>query len=194
MKGANAAAQEAALKQALKTYADYMAAVTRELRKINELSAVIQDDDAVKSVMTQIERIRSAMPGNKIEDVYVTTGHIVFKTGVIHAHNSRTNRRHNLGRILMMVPIESLIGQMANPIVFQPLDFVLKGSANNTAYMIPHVSGNGGFCYGNATDPMIQAVAQRDLITLVDIAIRFVENPNMGDGMGEVLKYWPEVE
>jgi pyruvate/2-oxoglutarate dehydrogenase complex dihydrolipoamide acyltransferase (E2) component len=194
LKNANTNAQVRELNQALNEYRQYMEAITSKMRRINELSAVAQNDDAVKSVIRQIRAIAAGMPDNKIEDVFVTASYIVFKTTAIRMLNSRTNKHHLLGRVMIVVPLATMMGQDTMPLYFQPLDLVYKGDARGVSYFVPHVSGSGSYCYGNATDAFIEAVVKRDLVCLIDVAIRFLENPNMNDGMGVVASQWPVLE
>jgi len=193
LKGSSYANQMRELNIALDEYRTYLTRMAAVRRKINDLSALATNDNAVKSVIDQIRRIAEGMPDNKITDVFATDRYIVFTTAEIHAHDPRKNRYHNIGRIMIVVPIGTMIGTDTVPLHFQPLDFVLKGSENNTNYLVPHVNGQGSYCYGNATEPLIEAVAKRDLICLLDIAIRFLENPNTSDGMGTVINQWPVV-
>lgn len=182
------------LNNCLEEYRRLSSAMTEKLRKINELSALSSSDDAVKSVIQQLRTISYAMPNNKITDVFVTKDYIVFQTSDIHALDARTNYKHNLGRILIIVSISSIMGSGAMGVSFQPLDYILKSSETRVSFLLPHVNGAGNYCYGNATDAFIEAIAKKDLISLVDVAIRFLENPNTNDGMGKPIAYWPKVE
>ena len=194
LKSATSQTQMRELQQQLEHYRQYVQNTITTMRRINELSAFAVNDDAVKSVIRQVRQIASGMPDNKIEDAFITESYIVFKTTPIRAFNSRTNKYHNLGRVFLIVPIGTMMGTDAIPIHFQPVDYVYKGSRDSVSMFVPHVSGSGSFCYGNATDAFIEAVVKRDLISLVDIAIRFLENPNMNDGMGQCASAWPELE
>lgn len=194
LKNSNSSALVSELARRLEEYNTYVRNMTATMRRINELSASTTGDEAVKSVIAQVRKISQEMPGNKIEDVFITANYIVFKTVPIRALNARTNQYHNIGRVAITVPIATMVGTDTVPLHFQPLDFVMKGSVSNTSYLLPHVSGHGEYCYGNATEAFIEAVVKRDLICLVDVAIRFLENPNTGDPMGIVINNWPIAE
>ena len=180
----------------MKRYEETVRALIVTQKEIDELSATSSTDTAVKSVMDQIKRIKDGMPGNKINDIFVSSNYIVIKTQPIHANAGGDDQRL-LGKIMFTVPLKGMLsdGFKDELVQIQPLDFVFRVGTTDgaVAALAPHVNGDGRFCYGNAAEHMIQAYVRRDLISLVDIMIRFLENPNMNDVMGKNILHWPKV-
>lgn len=179
-----------ALSANLREYDRLMRGMVRVKRVINELSTEVKNNPAVKSVIEQLRTISNGMPGNKITDCYITNENIVLVTAPIHA-NGKNGKLRDLGRIRIVIPIKSIAGS-GSSIYFHPIDRCIGMNGRET-YLIPHVRADESFCYGNATEMFVEALANRDLITVVDIAIRFLENPNLSDPLGVIVDYWPEV-
>lgn len=174
----------------LREYDRLMREMVRVKRVINELSADIKDNPAVKSVIEQLRTISNGMPENKITDCYITEENIILVTAPIHA-NGDNGVLKDLGRVRIVIPIISIVGS-GSSIYFHPVDRCI-GYSGNPAYLLPHVRADESFCYGNATEMFVEALANRDLIMVVDLAIRFLENPNLSDPLGRIVEYWPEV-
>lgn len=162
------------------------------MRRINALSSLPKDNGIVKNVISQLRTISSGMPDNKITECYVTNKYIILKTCEIHAKDSSNDKKYNLGRIMITISLAGLMSDDKREcsINYQPLDHYLNYEGN--IHLLPHV-GTTGTCFGNMTDMIIEAFAKRDIITLVDLAIRFIENPNVDDVLGRTVRMWPEV-
>lgn len=161
-------------------------------RKIDSINVDISKDEDVDIVMNQIAELRSGMPRNKLEKVFVTKQNIVIQTRSIIA-NGEDAKRYNIGRLQFIVPLNTMLGlrPIASAVYVHNIDYVIKDNENESYYFAPHTYNNG-VCFGNATELIVEALAKKDLQALCDVLIRFYENPNMADAMGQIVTTFNE--
>lgn len=58
----------------------------------------------------------------------------------------------------------------------------------------PHIWPEGNACYGSAESSFIEALAAHDYLTVIQLAILFVESVNESDSAGIHINCWPEVK
>ena len=168
-----------------------MEQLTQKKRKLNRLEADINDNPLVAELYQQAETLRNTQ-GNKIEDVFFTENHLVIRTENLRAFCESDGQHREIGSMEFLISLEALIRESFETrfivIRNRTREMVVNGG---NARQAPHVGAQGNACFGNITNTIIELMARRDLITIVDQLIRYIETPNEGDTLGKYAKYWP---
>lgn len=165
-------------------------------RELDAMTRSVNENESIKHVVDQIGRLLSGRPANKIEGVVVSQNYIIITTTSIIAEGLE-NKRHNIGRIEIYVPLQALFkpsNQQVNnwQIRIRNKDSQLYIGRIKDA-QAPHADCHGRMCLGNAAPMILEAYARGDVISLVDTMIRYLERPNLNDVLGVKVQYWPEV-
>ena len=109
----------------------------------------------------------------------------VIETDPVHVVVGDIKR--NVGKLMMEIPWDIFLHPTTD-IKIRNLTHIF-GDVN-----APHVRGSGKVCWGNAAPAIVQAVSDKDLETLVQILLAFVNNPNPDDLLGKKIHLYPEVD
>jgi len=160
-------------------------------REIGELTSVINSDPIVESIMSDAQKLTEE--DNLVERAFFTDSLFVIKTKRLSTDNIIDGSRRDIGQMAITVDLKCLVSSSSgsgNPVkIFNLTHQIYSDGAD---WQCGHAQF-GTVCWGNAIEPLFEAIEKRDLFLIAEIVIRFIKNPDPQDFWGRYIKLFPAI-
>lgn len=109
----------------------------------------------------------------------------VVQTKPLLAYDPRTEAQHLIGRMRISIDMRG------GSVIFRNLDDLTHGFEGDM--QAPHVFHSGHACPGNFAEMQVDLMQRYDWVTLIQMAIAFIETANTNDAAGKYVHRWPFV-
>jgi hypothetical protein len=118
---------------------------------------------------------------------------IIVTTNMLVTNTLSDDTRRNIGCMKIVIPVKLFFSDSrlnVGCILIQNKTNVIEDDDGNK-YNAPHTTDEGISCFGNASAMMRECIIKRDLISLVEVLIKFIKSPNEQDSMGRSVFKFP---
>ena len=159
-------------------------------REIDEATAPVEGHPLIAGLISQVNELREA--DNLIEEIFFIEGFVIVKTKELITDNEIEGHRRKIGRMMIKVDLKPIVGsssESVNPIEIKNLD--RQYFDGSKSWECGHVPSTSGMCWGTAWEQLFNAMALRDIPSVIEVVIRFIKNPNIADSYGRHIPNWP---
>jgi len=159
-------------------------------REIDEATAPVEGHPLIAGLISQVNELREA--DNLIDEIFFIEGFVVVKTKELITDNEIEGHRRKIGRMMIKVDLKPIVGsssESVNPIEIKNLD--RQYFDGSKSWECGHVPSTSGMCWGTAWEQLFNAMALRDIPSVIEVVIRFIKNPNIADSYGRHIPNWP---
>lgn len=168
-----------------------MSKVINLQRDISSLSSGVSDNPIIKSIISQIDKMNNN-ENNLIERAYIgRSGDICILTrDIVTDVTEYFHLPAFVGKFFITINTKALFGLISdNENVCTIKNISVNYHYDNSVYEAAHIR-NGKICFGNAYSTLCSTFANVDLLSTVEVLIRFLKNPNCDDPWGRVAEMY----
>jgi len=170
----------------------FMTRILNLRREITELTDEVNSNPIVDSLIEEAKQLTEE--DNLVERAFFTKDLFVITTKNLSTDNIIDGYRRDIGQMAITVELKCLVNKIssehANPVKIFNLTRQYFDGENY--WQCGHVKA-GFVCWGNAIEPLFEAIEKRDLLLIADIIIRFIKNPDPQDMWGQYIKGFPTI-
>jgi len=176
-------------------YKNYLAKALESGKMANKYMDQISSFDESSLVKTETEKALQAfnftmeIPQVLSIDIADECVHVYTKN--LYARDERTKKYHDIGTFHISIGMLGNSYNVDKTVVIMNTKHQINGLQQNM--QAPHVYPDGKICHGSLSAPMTSAYKNRDLFSLVQQLVIFLQDANTDDVAGKYISKWPEV-